>query len=191
LRGWCAGCSCCDHGDLTGLATIVTIRRSRASRFWTAAMTHLSQERRAAFNLDRQGWRCYLPEILTPRARGGERPEVLFPGYIFIRLDHGKDVGPLANTRGISRLLRVGDTMSLMPEHEIKAMRAMEVGGYVRLAPRFIVDEKIEVVSEESHLFGLAGVYKGQTSVGRCQVLLSILGRMVPTEIVEKELAPV
>lgn len=143
----------------------------------------MSQERRAAANLEHQGVRHYLPEILVPRRRGGERPEVLFPGYVFIQVDRRVGWGSLSGTRGIARLLLQGDEPVRMPDRDVESLRAAEIDGYVRLAPRFAVGQ--EVVSET----GFYGVVQGTTGIGRVRVLLTILGRAVGHEMMESDLA--
>jgi transcriptional antiterminator RfaH len=157
-------------------------------KFWTAAATRLSQERRAAHHLERQNWNYYLPEILVPRVRGGERPEILFPGYIFIEIDARRDWAPLASTRGISRLFLQGDIIVPMPSAEILALREREEGGYVRLAPRFIEGDEIVIGGEEDCRAGFTGIYQGQLSSGRCRVLLTVMGKATEAVVREKDL---
>src|SRR3546814_4907858 len=66
-----------------------TVRRPAMTR-WYVAQTQAQGEERARLNLERQGFRTYLPRYRRERRHARRRDVVqapLFPGYIFIELD--------------------------------------------------------------------------------------------------------
>ena len=72
---------------------------------WYLVQTRPRQEARAEENLQRQAFECYRP--LIERGQGSSEP--LFPGYLFIRLDHLQDNWyPIRSTRGVARIVAFG-----------------------------------------------------------------------------------
>lgn len=147
-------------------------------RYWTAAATRNSQEQRAAHHVERQGFQFYLPQILSRRGMR-ERRELLFPGYIFVRIAEGWEA--LASTRGISRLFMCGDRPAPMPSSEIDSLRSREDdSGFIRLHPR--LPDGAKVVLKDGAWAGMFGILEETTASDRCRVLLSVLGRSVRGE---------
>lgn len=148
-------------------------------QFWAVGTTHWHEERRAAANVERQGHEYYLPEILEVGARGTQRRSMLFPGYIFVRIDGKRGWSHLGNTRGLSRMISQGESLSRMPDSEIKALRAAEVDGFVRPSPRPVVGDKVRVGDGGDGFSGVTGLVQGMRSNRRVQILMDILGRPV------------
>ena len=71
---------------------------------WYLIQTRPRQEARALEHLQRQQFECYQP--LTNNTA---RPEALFPGYLFIRMDQMQDNWyPIRSTRGVARIVTFG-----------------------------------------------------------------------------------
>lgn len=155
---------------------------------WSVATTKPFQERRAADNLDRQGLEPYLPEILRHSRSGQPKRELLFPRYIFVRVDRSTS-GLVANTKGISRLIVDADGYPVpMPDREIAGLKARELNGFIRLTSRFKRGDEV-IVTGSDYRAGLTGVYEEMDSMSRCKVLITMLGRPVPTILHEGDLA--
>src|SRR3546814_10409986 len=76
---------------------------------WYVAQTQAQGEERARLNLERQGFRTYLPRYRRERRHARRRDVVkapLFPGYIFIELDLEQSPWRSINgTFGVTRLV--------------------------------------------------------------------------------------
>jgi transcription antitermination factor NusG len=72
--------------------------------FWGAAQVISNHERRAAQNVEDQGWRVLYPFFMDHPLHGGPVPRPLWPGYILILLDD-RPWGAINNTPGVVRLL--------------------------------------------------------------------------------------
>jgi transcriptional antiterminator RfaH len=149
--------------------------KASAGNYWTTAATHFAQEQRAASHVERQGFEFYLPYTLTLLKNGREKRELMFPGYLFILVT--AQWRSLMGTRGIQRLFTCGEQPSRMPEHEITGLKAREVSGFVDLAPRFAVGQKVLVKGEDGSYF--SGIVQGMDARERCKVLFELLGRQV------------
>lgn len=75
---------------------------------WYLIQTKPRQDARAEEHLLRQGFACYRPLRAAADGRA-KKPESLFPGYLFIRLDRLQDNWyPIRSTRGVSRVVSFG-----------------------------------------------------------------------------------
>src|ERR1700722_13245752 len=77
---------------------------------WYLVQCRARQENRAQEHLERQGFDCYRPLYESECIRRGRKQSEtvgLFPGYLFIRLDHTNDNwAPIRSTRGVVQIVR-------------------------------------------------------------------------------------
>jgi transcriptional antiterminator RfaH len=87
----------------------------KSTHAWYLVQCKPRQNFRALENLERQGFTCFQPEIVLQKVVRKELVDVrepLFPGYLFIRLDHVNDNwAPIRSTRGVNRIVRFNDGM--------------------------------------------------------------------------------
>ena len=94
---------------------------------WYVVHTRPHQEQRAEVNLVRQGYRVWLPVMERSRRRAkrfesGYAP--LFPGYLFVEFDIGREPWRAINgTFGVKRLLADGPRPRALPEEFVTALR--------------------------------------------------------------------
>ena len=83
---------------------------------WFTVYTKPRQERIALENLERQGFRCFLPMAVNPyqrRSARGQRIEPLFPRYLFLNaVADQQSLGPVRSTRGVATLVRAPGGLS-------------------------------------------------------------------------------
>ena len=76
---------------------------------WIVAKTKGNQEHRALQNLENQGFKVYLPQIISKKylnTSWKDQNELLFPGYIFVNIDSTTNkMHKINNTFGVSKLL--------------------------------------------------------------------------------------
>src|SRR4051812_20079947 len=96
---------------------------------WKLVYTKAHCETWSEANLRNQGFSVLLPRV---RARAGFAP--LFPRYLFVGHEHGRDVRPLRNTRGVLYVVSLGDVPVRVPAQVIEEVRArMDAKGVVHL----------------------------------------------------------
>lgn len=76
-----------------------------------------------------------------------------------------------------------------MPDSDVRSLMGSEVDGYVSLAPRFVVGDRVVVDGKGHHLCGLVGLVQESSRTGRVRVLMMLLGRTAPCEVAESDLA--
>ncbi len=149
---------------------------------WFAVYCKPRQELVAQQNLERQGFHTYLPRIQIRRHRRGkwvDAVEVLFPRYLFIRVDPARNsIAPVRSTRGAVGLVKFGgqpaivedEVMELLLRHEDE-----ESGLHRDDRPAFSEGDAIKLV--EGPLAGMEGVYSQEDGELRVTVLLELLGK--------------
>ncbi len=150
---------------------------------WYVAQTQANAEERARVNLERQGFRAYLPRYRRERRHARRREVVrapLFPGYIFVELDlMSAPWRSINGTLGVIRLICHGERPAALPEGVVEALTAREnEEGLVVLQPRrFRKGEALRIVS--GALADCFGFFEKMADRDRVILLLDLLGRKV------------
>ena len=148
---------------------------------WFAVYTKPRQERVALENLERQGFRCFLPMAINPYQRRSAkklRVEPLFPRYLFLNvIPDQQSLGPVRSTRGVATLVRFGMELARLPEVVIRAVNSRRdpETGLVKLDPVPVAPgDKVKVF--DGPLAGLEGIFKERKGEKRALLLMSMLG---------------
>jgi transcriptional antiterminator RfaH len=150
---------------------------------WYVAQTQVRSEERARINLERQGFRTYLPRYRRERRHARRRDVVqapLFPGYIFVRLDlESAPWRSINGTFGVSRLVCHGDLPAALPKGVVEEIAAREnEDGLIVLKPRpFRKGEALRIMS--GALADCLGFFERMADHDRVILLLDLLGRKV------------
>jgi transcriptional antiterminator RfaH len=149
---------------------------------WYAVCCKPRQEAVAEDNLLRQGFRVYLPRIRIRQRRRGlwlDAVEVLFPRYIFIRVDPlRRSTASVRSTRGVLGLVRFGGQPAVVPDAVMDALLQREdaaTGLHPDKCPPFQAGEPVKLV--EGPLAGMEAVFTQQDGGKRVIVLLELLGK--------------
>ena len=149
---------------------------------WYAVCCKPRQEAVAEENLLRQGFRVYLPRIRLRQRRRGQwldAVEVLFPRYIFIRVDpERRSMATVRSTRGAVGLVRFGGQPAVVPDEVMDALRQREdaaSGLHEDKRPLFSPGETVKLV--DGPLAGMEGIFTEQDGDKRVIVLLELLGK--------------
>jgi transcriptional antiterminator RfaH len=164
--------------------------------WWCVVHTHPRAEAKAALNLDRQGFTCYLPRYLK-RRRHARRVETvaapLFPRYLFVALDLATQRWwPIRSTFGVADIVYSGEQPALIPCDIVQAIKGREgKHGLVSLPrkPRFAPGDTVRII--DGVFSACLGLFEGMTDRERVAVLLDLLGRKVRVVMDEEALAAV
>ena len=149
---------------------------------WYAVTCKPRQEAVAEENLLRQGFHVYLPRIRIRQRRRGhwiDAVEVLFPRYIFIRIDpQRRSTATVRSTRGAVGLVRFGGQPAVVPDAVMDALKQREdaaSGVHEDQRPLFNAGEAVKLV--DGPLAGMEGVFTEQDGDKRVIILLELLGK--------------
>ena len=104
---------------------------------WYLIYSKPQQERVARENLERQGYRSYLPLIRNRRRRRGKYMSIvepMFPRYLFVHLsDETDNWGPIRSTIGVANLVRFGMLAARVPDDLIAILTERDEDGVQNL----------------------------------------------------------
>lgn len=152
------------------------------TKCWYAVCCKPRQEAVAEENLLRQGFHVYLPRIRVRQRRRGQwldSIEVLFPRYIFIRVDPlHRSTAPVRSTRGVAGLVRFGGQPAVVPDAVMDTLMLQEdpaSGLHQDNRPLFCAGDPIKLM--DGPLVGMEGVITQHDGDKRVIVLLDLLGK--------------
>ena len=159
---------------------------------WYAVYTRPHAETQALANLERQGYRGYLPRCRTRITHARRRFVVLrplFPRYLFVGLDRAAmRWRPILSTLGVAGLVRAGDEPAAIPEPIIEAIRQDEAAGaFDRLSPRPALRAGELVRLTVGAFADRIGRLAELDDRDRVVVLLDLLGRAVRVRVAATE----
>lgn len=150
---------------------------------WFAVKTHPRREQQVRTVLARSGVDVYVPLIPT-RRRPGEvavRLELLFPGYVFSRLELGTSQWIAARwAPGVAYFLGAGGVPTALPDALIDGIRArVDSQAGAAFPPAFSRGDRVAI--KGGPLDGLEAIFENTLSgTGRVRVLLEMVSRLVP-----------
>jgi transcription elongation factor/antiterminator RfaH len=147
---------------------------------WFAVNTHPAAEQKACMHLENQGWQTFFPKIARTLRSGRRTKTELrphFPGYVFIRLDLGRDQWrAVDSTIGVRRLVKNGDTPASVPSGIVEALQDMALdNGQIVFTSDLRCGDKVKFLT--GPFAEMIGALERLDSKGRVMVLLDLLGR--------------
>jgi len=140
---------------------------------WYALYTAPRHEKQIASRISQQGISCFLPLYRSVRRWKDRRKElslVLFPGYVFVRLQL-QDRFRVLQLPGAVRLVTFNGQPAALPEQEVEDLRGRLAGsGNIEPYPYLKVGRQVRVRS--GPLQGLEGIIL--RTKDRCRIVLSI-----------------
>jgi transcriptional antiterminator RfaH len=152
---------------------------------WYLVHTKPRQEEIALANLQRQGYKCYLPQMRIERVRRRKAEvatEPMFPRYLFIRLDssdQGKSWSPIRSTLGVSQLVHFGARAAKVDDTLVDLLRQRER----TLPTEAMFHSGDSVVIADGPFAGIEAIYQTADAERRAFILLEILAKPVSMHI--------
>jgi transcriptional antiterminator RfaH len=151
--------------------------RGERVAYWACVQLEPHRERLALHCLSKvNGFEIYSPRIRikAPRPRREDVTRPLFPAYAFVLIVlqwHAARWSP-----GVVRIVLDGVVPAKVPDQVITELRARERGGVVQLpqAPGLRAGDRVRVT--RGPFTGLSGLYSGQSSRQRIEILFTLLG---------------
>jgi transcription elongation factor/antiterminator RfaH len=164
-----------------------------ANERWFLVHTQPKSERKAELHLGAQGFRTYLPQIDKTVRHARKLNTVrapLFPGYLFIILDLGRDRWlSVRSTIGVSRLFTTQDGRPVpVPVGIVESLIERSEGSVTRLDIDLAKGQKVRILT--GPFAELVGTLERLDGRGRVQVLLELMGTAVPVTLHRMALLP-
>ena len=160
---------------------------------WYVVRTQPHREAQAAQQLENQDYRVFLPRFFKSRRHARKFETVLaplFPRYMFIVLDLGRDRWRSVNgTYGVDRLLMRSGEPEAVPLGLVEQLtEAASADGVVKCGPALKEGQNIRVTA--GPFAELLGTIDRLDDQGRVRVLLEIMGGGVPVLLPQTIVAP-
>lgn len=152
---------------------------------WYLIHTKPRQEDTALANLERQGYRCYLPQLRIEKIRRRKAElvtEPMFARYLFIELDTGasaKSWSPIRSTVGVSQLVHFGSRPAKVDDLLVDLLRRREQASPTET----LFQNGDTVLITDGPFAGIEATYQMADAERRSMVLLDILSKPVPMRI--------
>jgi transcriptional antiterminator RfaH len=159
---------------------------------WYLIQCKARQDERALDNLQRQGFECYRPVYESERVRRGRihlTSAALFPGYLFIRLDHIHDNwAPIRSTRGVIQVVRFNEFPLPVADEIVEQIRRRIEDRPIR--QHYLKSGERVVLTFDGSFSGIEAIFVSSVGEERVLLLLNILqseqALMVPVKSVRK-----
>ena len=156
---------------------------------WFAVVTKPRQEQIALENLQRQGFKCFLPMAENPYQRRTKKQkqiiEPLFPRYLFLNaIATTQNLAPVRSTRGVISMVRFGTELAVIPDSIINAIktRIEPNTGLIKIKPiKIKAGDKVKIF--DGPLAGINGIVTERNSENRALILMDLMGRPTPVEV--------
>jgi transcription elongation factor/antiterminator RfaH len=146
---------------------------SDGSGYWYAVALQPHADALAKAHLERQGFSVFAPMMLRTVRHARQfitRHAPLFPGYLFVQLDRGRDRWRAVNgTRGVRGLLNADDGPARVPAAVIEELMALE-------AARAALPEGASLEVVAGPFAGFVGRLQRLDGAARVTVLLQLIG---------------
>lgn len=168
------------------------VSQNKNIRSWYLVVTKPQSEFKAQDNLNRQGYKTYLPLVQITRRRNGKnlkRTEAFFPRYLFIHLDKETDNwSPIRSTIGVAGMVRFGSLPAVVPEKLINKLKNSEdeFGIQSIKTKELKPGEQVEIIN--GPFAGYKAIYQKMKSAERVSVLLDIVGKNTQVSLSVHEL---
>jgi transcription antitermination factor NusG len=157
---------------------------------WFAVHTWSRHEKSVARQLRGKQVDVFLPLYHTAkRWKNGKLSgqEPLFPGYLFVRIDRGRQL-PVLQTPGVARIVAYGQIPVSLPDHEIMQLQTLVANG-IPLSPHcfLTVGDRVRVV--RGPLAGISGIMSRGTQGIRVVLSVELISRSISVEVDIADLA--
>src|SRR5262249_31238528 len=158
---------------------------------WYAACTHPRHEKLVARQLQERRIECFLPlyrDVRRWKDRRKELDMVLFPGYVFTRLDL-RDRLRVLQLQGVTRFVCFYGKPAPLPVEEIESLRrGLEKGVYARSHPYLKVGRRVRVV--KGPLAGAQGILLRTKEKCRVVISMDAIQQSVALEVDATDVVP-
>jgi transcription elongation factor/antiterminator RfaH len=160
---------------------------------WYLVHTQPHGERKAEFHLGVQGFKAYFPQIQKTVRHARRLMTVrapLFPRYVFIILDVGRDRWlSVRSTVGVSSLFTCEDRPVPVPQGVVEALVARtDEAGLALFDAGLTKGQTVRILSGPFADF--VGTLERLDGAGRVRVLLTMMGTAVPVTLRRSALLP-
>lgn len=158
--------------------------------FWAVCQVESRREPFVRMLLELADFETYMPLIRVRHQMIRYRTSLLFPSYIFVKIQDDCWYDVLWTPRVI-RLIMSGDRPAKLPINAVEQLqRKTTRDGFVKLPskPSIRLGDKVRIL--HGHFAGHIGLFDGQSAHERQRILLDLLGQKIAVEMPSGHVEP-
>ena len=168
------------------------LKKEKQETIWVLIYTKAKEEKRANENLQRQGFKTFLP-LIAPGNKNSEfkSPVPFFPRYFFAQINLGLDNWhSIKSSYGVSRIVMFSEEFPSISNNIIEFMQDKLNQEGIYNEDISIVDyQKGDLVSiKEGRFAGIDAIFLSKKSKDRVRLLLKLLNTSVVSEITASDI---
>ena len=163
------------------------VKKKKKEIIWVLIYTKAKEEKKANDNLQKQGFKTFLPLIAhTNKTSGLETLVPIFPRYLFAQINLKTDNWTAINSSyGVSHIVMFSEKFTSIPNNIIKLIQG-------KLNEEGVCKEDISIVDyqkgdpvfiKEGRFAGIDAIFLSKKSKDRVRLLLNLLNTSVVTDI--------
>tara|TARA_B110000444_G_scaffold19703_1_gene16440 strand:+ start:1534 stop:2082 length:549 start_codon:yes stop_codon:yes gene_type:complete len=168
------------------------VKKEKKRIIWVLIYTKARQEKKANENLQRQGFKTFLPLIASTNKNCESKSLVpVFPRYIFAQINLEFDNWTSINsTYGVSHIVMFSDKFSSIPTNIIQSIQnKLDQTGTFKEHVSIVDYQKGDLLSiKEGQFAGVDAIFLSKRSKDRVRLLLKLLNTSVIAEITASDL---
>ena len=159
---------------------------------WILIYTKVNQETRAQENLEKQGFKTFLPLISpTNKKRLNDTPVPVFPRYLFVQIDLSLgNWTSIKSSYGVSNIVMFSEKFTPIPNFIIELIQdKLDESDVYKEDITLVEYQKGDLVSiKEGRLAGVDAIFLSEKSKDRVRLLLKLLNTSVVAEITKSDI---
>ncbi len=162
-------------------------KKDKSKIIWVLIYTKAKQEIKASENLQKQGFKTFLPLIAPNNKNSGIKNLVpVFPRYFFAQIDFElENWASINSSYGVSHIVMFGEKFTSIPNNIIKLIqdRLDESGVYKKNISIVDYQEGDPVTIKEGSFAGINAIFLSNKSKDRVRLLLNLLNTTIVSEL--------
>ena len=164
-----------------------TAETDKNELIWVLIYTKARQEIKANENLQRQGFKTFLP-LIAPTNKNSEFKSLVpvFPRYLFLQINFELDNWTsIKSSYGVSHIVMFSEKFTSIPNNIIQLIRdKLDEAGLYKESVAIVDYQKGDPVSiKEGRFAGIDAIFLSKKSKDRVRLLLKLLNTSVVAEI--------
>ena len=167
-------------------------KKDKNKIIWVLIYTKAKQEIKANENLQKQGFKTFLP-LIAPTNKNSEFKSLVpvFPRYIFAQINLGlSNWSSIKSSYGVNHIVMFGEKFTSIPDNIIKLIQdKLDESGIYKEDVSVVDYQKGDPVSiKEGRFAGIDAIFLSKKSKDRVRLLLKLLNTSVVAEITASDI---
>jgi len=169
-----------------------SVKKGKEEIIWMLIYTKVKEEKKANENLQKQGFKTFLP-LISPSNKNNEFKSLVpfFPRYLFAQINLETDNwSSIKSSYGVSHIVMFSEKFTSIPDCIIKSIQDKldESGIYKEKVSKVDYQKGDSVFIKEGRFAGIDAIFLSKKSKDRIRLLLKLLNTSVVTEISKSDL---